>query len=63
MLEQKFNFPMKDLSLIYHLNPKMYVYLENCVSCVVLKMMLYFENPQIPKFYQCVIPGHCASHN
>ena len=34
MLEQKINFPVKDLSLNYHLNPKMYVYLEKCVSCV-----------------------------
>ena len=55
MLEQKFNFPVKDLTLIYHLNPKnVCVALKLWMVCVfeVVTISAIFVNVNYHGFYQ-----------
>ena len=55
MLEQKFNFPVKDLTLIYHLKPKnVCVALKLWMVCVfeVVTISAIFVNVNYHGFYQ-----------
>ena len=64
MLEQKFNFPEKDLILIYHLKPKnVCVAIKLWMVCVfeVVTILAIFKKFRSPEFHQWLVPGHCAT--
>ena len=64
MLEQKFNFPVKDLILIYHLMPKsLCVAIKLWMVCVfeVVTILTIFKNFRSPEFHQWLVPDHSAS--
>ena len=63
MLEQKFNFSVKDLILIYHLKPKnVCVAIKLWMVCVfeVVTILAIFIKFRSPEFHQWLVPDHCA---
>ena len=64
MLEQKFNFSVKDLILIYHLMPKsLCVAIKLWMVCVfeVVTILTIFKNFRSPEFHQWLVPSHSAA--
>ena len=64
MLEQKFNFPVKDLILIYHLKPKnVCVAIKLWMVCVfeVVTILAIFVNFNYHGIYQQDDWANCAS--
>ena len=63
MLEQKFNFPVEDLILIYHLMPNsLCVAIKLWMVCVfeVVTILAIFKKFRSPEFHQWLVPDHCA---
>ena len=63
MLEQKFNFSVKDLILIYHLKPKnVCVAIKLWMVCVfeVVTILAIFIKFRSPEFHQWLVPNHSA---
>ena len=64
MLEQKFNFSVQDLILIYHLKPKnVCVALKLWMVCVfeVVTISAIFKKFRSPEFHQWLVPEHSAT--